>query len=229
MECRCCGNVWDGNAQCYCMCYGCDKCTSRSSATPPGRRRRKRWHISCGNDKFSQHDYDKWYLGNYCYIHGASEDWAIRRGIKRGQPRWKQIEHFIKDSSQGDIIFLFDKGKIKAYGIYNGSCEQVKDISKIRIECPGDSPRTKKKMKDQEKKMNIQFDEDEKKKWNDVDSYKIYVDKWIEIEKPLKGAGVRKTLYEITEKSKNQGNYDIPISYKSDYVFQTEMLGWTGF
>lgn len=26
MECSCCGNIWDGNAQCYCMCYGCEKC-----------------------------------------------------------------------------------------------------------------------------------------------------------------------------------------------------------
>ena len=25
-ECSCCGNIWDGNAQCYCMCYGCEKC-----------------------------------------------------------------------------------------------------------------------------------------------------------------------------------------------------------
>ena len=28
MECSCCGNIWDGNAQCYCMCYGCEKCES---------------------------------------------------------------------------------------------------------------------------------------------------------------------------------------------------------
>jgi hypothetical protein len=26
MECSCCGNIWDGKAQCYCMCYGCEKC-----------------------------------------------------------------------------------------------------------------------------------------------------------------------------------------------------------
>ena len=26
MECTCCGNIWDGKAQCYCMCYGCEKC-----------------------------------------------------------------------------------------------------------------------------------------------------------------------------------------------------------
>ena len=42
MECRCCGNVWDGNAQCYCMCYGCDKCTSPApqpepEAAPPSK------------------------------------------------------------------------------------------------------------------------------------------------------------------------------------------------
>ena len=189
----------------------------------------RRWHSSCGNDKFSQLDYDKWFSGGYCYIHGASKDWAIRRGTKMGQPRWKQIEHFIKYSSKGDIIFLFDKGKIKAYGIYNGEYERVKDISHVRKECPGDSPRTKKKMKDHEKKMNIQLDENEKKKWEDADSYKIYVDKWVEIETPLKGAGMRKTLYEITEKSKNQENYVIPRSYKRDYVFQTEMPGWAGF
>ena len=35
MECRCCGNVWDGNAQCYCMCYGCDKCTSPAPQPEP--------------------------------------------------------------------------------------------------------------------------------------------------------------------------------------------------
>ena len=34
-ECRCCGNVWDGNAQCYCMCYGCDKCTSPAPQPEP--------------------------------------------------------------------------------------------------------------------------------------------------------------------------------------------------
>jgi hypothetical protein len=31
-ECQCCGNIWDGNAQCNCMCYGCDKCASPAPA-----------------------------------------------------------------------------------------------------------------------------------------------------------------------------------------------------
>ena len=24
--CPCCGHEYDGNAQCYCMCYGCENC-----------------------------------------------------------------------------------------------------------------------------------------------------------------------------------------------------------
>ena len=35
IECVCCGNIWDGNAQCYCMCVGCPSCTPETAQPEP--------------------------------------------------------------------------------------------------------------------------------------------------------------------------------------------------
>ena len=35
IECVCCGNIWDGNAQCYCMCVGCPNCTPETAQPEP--------------------------------------------------------------------------------------------------------------------------------------------------------------------------------------------------
>ena len=53
MECQCCGHLWDGNAQCYCMCMGCEKCD------PPNEEEDKEWdEESLVRETYGRRTYD---------------------------------------------------------------------------------------------------------------------------------------------------------------------------
>lgn len=157
----------------------------------------KKWHISIGNHPNVLKDYNSSLMNSCICIHSTSKEWTensinIGEG-KKGINRIKQFEKFKDLSKEGDIIYLFCNGKIRAKGLYNGVINKILSKEDAEELCPS-LPTNLSWIK--EKKYNFP-----------IASFKIGVKRWEIYKEPLSGSGKQLTLYEINENNKNFKNY----------------------
>jgi predicted RNA-binding protein with PUA-like domain len=168
----------------------------------------KKWNISSGcAGSGPKKNQKKWIGLNVACINAATDEWDDIL-VREWNPSYKktgarrisssyQVKKFIQDASPGDEVFLFCSGLVTHKGIYTGE---------IKKGVPYDySPGEKMYCDSRPSTDNVHSPQDGKYRTLD-EGFVISVDKWIPLANPFKGAGLMKTLYEVTDKLDVLGN-----------------------
>ena len=145
-----------------------------------GVRNPRSYHCGTGGDTAGRKNYESALENSSAYIYGCTEDFVSENG-KKAPGRVMQFDAF-KDAKKGDIIHLHHH-KVTHWGKYTGEILSYREGYK-------DPPNIPKGWYD-----IVTANEKERKH-----VFHIKVERWVPISGgPFMGAGLQKTLYEVTD------------------------------